>query len=116
MKKRDDIIAGLVCISMILHVVGYFFWQYITIVNLYYVSIYFLIMNVGLAFMLTLDGRFWRYVSIGMFSLGGGFLYMEFAGDPQHWTNVDIATFTFIGVNSLLLSRWIEKQKEKQKQ
>lgn len=67
----------------------------------------------GLAFMLSLNGRFMRYVSVAMFSFGGGFLYMEFAGDPAHWTNTNIATFVFIGVNSLLISRYIEKFKEK---
>lgn len=72
-----------------------------------------MMMNVGLALMLSLEGVFMKYVSVAMFSFGGGFLYMEFAGNPQDWTSTNIWTFAFIGVNSLLISRWIEKYKEK---
>jgi len=111
--KRDDIIGILVGVSLIGHIIGYFFWQYVKIINLYYVSMYFMMMNIGLALMLSLHGVLMRYVSVAMFSFGGGFLYMEFAGDPQNWTNVNILTFMFIGINSLLISRYIEKYKEK---
>lgn len=110
---KDAIISLLVGISLIGHIFGYFFWQYVKVINLYYVSVYFMMMNLGLVLMLSLNGRFMKYVSVAMFSFGGGFLYMEFAGDPQNWTYTNLATFIFIGVNSLLISRWIEKYKEK---
>ena len=72
-----------------------------------------MMMNVGLVLMLSLSGNIMRYISVAMFVFGGGFLYKEFAGDPQDWTNTNIATFIFIGINSLLISRYIEKYKIK---
>lgn len=72
-----------------------------------------MMMNIGLVLMMSLHGVFGRYVSVAMFTFGGGFLYMELAGDPQNWTNINIASFCFIGVNSLLISRWIETKIKK---
>ena len=114
-KQNENIIGILLGISLFLHLVGYFFWPLVKWVNIYYVSIYFLMLNVGLALMMVAVGKVMKYVSMGMFTFGGQFLFMEFAGDPQDWTNVDLLTLLFICANSLLVSFLIDKYK-KQKQ
>jgi len=112
-QKVENIQSALIFISLVFHLFGYFFWQQIKIINLYYVSVYFMMMNLGLCLVLCNSSRFLHYISTAIFSFGGGFLYMEFAGDPSNWTNVNILTFTFIGANSLLISRYIETKKIK---
>lgn len=112
-KKIEAVQSGLIFVSLVFHLFGYFFWQQVTIINLYYVSVYFMMMNLGLCLVLCNSSRFLHYISTAIFSLGGGFLYMEFSGDPSNWTNVNIITFIFIGANSLLISRYIETKKIK---
>ena len=113
--KREDITALLVGLGLVSHIAGYFFWPLVKAINLYYVSIYFMMINIGIAFMLVFNGGLMRWVNVGLFSFGGGFLYIEFAGNPQDWTGINLATFTFICTNSFLVSHHIDKYKHKHK-
>ncbi len=111
-KRTENIVGAFVAFGLISHIVGYFFWPLIKWVNIYYISIYFLMMNCGLMFMLISKGIIMKYVSTGMFAIGGQFLYMEVAGDPQNWTTVNIWTLGFIFANSLLISYFINRYKK----
>ena len=116
MSKRTENIAGIfVGISLISHVIGYFFWPDIKFVNIYYVSLYFMTTMSGLMFMIISMGVVMKYVSTAMFASGSQFLYMEFAGNPQNWTRTNILTLAFILVNSLLLHYFLDTRKKRLK-
>ena len=112
-KRTENIVGTFVGIALAAHIIGYFFWSLITFMNIYYVSFYFMMLMSGLMFMIISRGIVMKYVSLGMFSLGSQFLFMEFAGDPQNWTQANIWTLVFIFVNSLLLNFFLDKYKKR---
>ena len=111
-KRTETILGWLIGIGLLLHIAGYFFWSFIKVINLYYVSVYFMMMNCGLAFMAVANTKIFKFVSVGMFCFGGQFLFMEFAGKPDDWTRVDLWTFALIGINGFLGSYLIDKYKK----
>ena len=113
-ERQENIMGALVGFALVAHVFSYFLWSYVKVVNIYYVSMYFLLLNLGGMLMLINRGAIVvRYLGVGMFTFGGTFLYMEFAGDPQDWTKTNVITFVFIAINSLLFDTWIERYKKR---
>ena len=114
MNNRTENIAALFSgIGLFSHVLAYFFWSMIKLVNIYYVTVYFLMLMNGLALMIIARGKVMKYVSMGMFALGSHFIYMEFAGDPQDWKPINIITLVFIFANSMLISYLLERYKKR---
>ena len=111
-KEHENILASAVFMSFILHMVSYFFWSYVTVVNIYYVTVYFSMFCNGFAFMVVSRTKWFKVVANLMFFLGSYFLYMEFKRDPSDWTFYDIGAFLLLGATSLLMSFIIEKIKK----
>ena len=112
-KSKNDLAAGLVFFSFLSHIFGYFFWQEIKIVNIFYVTIYFNMFVHGFVFMMLMNGQVWRVVSTLMFWVGSQLLYMELWRNPMDWTNTDVWVLIFTGINAVLISFLMDKLKHR---
>lgn len=70
-----------------------------------------MMINMGLVFMMSLNGSAAKYIASGMYLLGCTLLFMEFNGKPEMWTIINHATFILIGLNSLMIINWLDKCK-----
>ena len=114
MNKRLENISGwLLGIGLIGHICGYFLWSFITIINIYYVSLYFLLVNCGLVAMVLGRGKIMKVVSVALFSFAGQFLIMEFMGNPQDWSNRDLVILGMNFGSAMIISSLISNYKKK---
>jgi len=87
-------------IGLIMHYyLGYFLWDKISFINLYYISFYFCMDLWGfIVFMLATKSALLKGAGgLGMV-LGSYFMYMEFH-DPMNWQERDYTMLVMVGMN-----------------
>lgn len=112
-KKKETILALVLFIGLASHfLLGYFFWDEIKIVNIYYVSIYFLCDVFGFVVYLLATSKALKGMgALGMI-LGTFYLYREF-NDPSLWIKRDYITLGLVFVNCFFI--WLLTDKVKNK-
>ena len=111
--KREYIGMGLVLCSIFGHAYAYYFWPEMTIKNLYYISIYFLLYINGFAFSMITQTTFGKVVSGVMMTFGGYLLFIEFSGDPKKWEQWQFWLGFLVILQGFLTVLIIEKLKKK---
>ena len=112
-KKGEEISATFLFISILIHLVSYFFWREIPIKNVYYITAYFVVTNAGLV--LLMISRHFALTAVGtlMVCVGSWFVLMELYGKPMEWTDWNRGTLFLDGLASIFIAAMIEKHKKK---
>jgi hypothetical protein len=114
-KRKENIIAGIMFIGLVSHYLfGYFFWDELTAVNIYYITVYWCMDLWGFTVYLLACGRILKGVgALGML-LGSYFFYMEF-NDPSVWAERDYLTLGLVFSNCFFIWYFTDKIKTKNK-
>ena len=112
-KKKENILAAILFIGLASHFLfGYFFWDEIKAVNIYYVSVYFLCDVFGFVVYLLANSKALKGVgALGMI-LGTFYLYQEF-NDPSLWVQRDYITLGLVFLNSYFIWYFTDRFKDK---
>lgn len=98
-KKKENILALVLFIGLIMHFgIGYFFWDVIKFVNIYYLSIYFLCDVFGFVIYLISTSKILKGIGALTMVLSLYYIYMEF-NDPSFWNVRDYLTLGLLLAN-----------------
>lgn len=112
-KRKENILTAILFIGIILHFgIGYFLWDEITVVNIYYVSVYFLGDVCGFVIFLISQGNLLKGGGMLMMGLSTYYLYMEF-NDPTYWIERDYITLGMVFANVFFIWFFTSKFKDK---
>lgn len=112
-ERKENILASILFIGLGLHFgVGYFFWDEIKVVNIYYVSIYFMVDVFGLVVYLLATGSLLKGIGALGMALGTFYLYKEF-NDPAYWIERDYTTMGLVFANMAFIWYYTDKVKNK---
>ena len=112
-SKKENILAFIIFMGLAMHFgVGYFFWDEIKFVNLYYVSVYFLADACGLVIYIIAHSSWLKGAGAVAMGLGTFYLYKEF-NDPTYWVERDYITLGLVLVNMLFIWLFADKIKNK---
>ena len=112
-KRTEKILSIVLFFGLMSHFLfGYFFWDEIKMVNIYYVSIYFL--TDVCSFIIYLISRTKILKGIGALGmvLSIFYIYMEFQ-DPSYWVERDYLTLALVLVNCGFVWYYTDKFKPK---
>ncbi len=90
--------------------VGYFYWDKVKFVNIYYVSAYFLFDTLGLVIYLVAQSKVLKGIGAITMALSTYYLYMEF-NDPAYWEERDYITLGLVLVNMVFIWLFADKIK-----
>ena len=99
-KKTQDRLAAVMFVGLIAHYYfGYFLWDKISFINLYYMSLYFCMDLFGfVVFMLATKSDFLKATGAAGMLMGSYFMYMEFH-NPMMWEERDYTMLMMVAMN-----------------
>jgi len=83
---RQSTLAFLLLVALSLHIYAYVYWRDWKLVNIYYVTLYFLFYVFSITSYILSSSKWLRLVSTLTLTISGYCLYLEFTGDPSDWT------------------------------
>ncbi|MES2382415.1 MAG: hypothetical protein V4538_15315 [Bacteroidota bacterium] len=113
-KAQETILGWVVFVGLISHFgLGYFFWDVIKVVNIYYVSIYFMVDVMGFVIYLTSrESKMLKGMGALGMVLGTFYLYREF-NNPMYWTERNFITLGLVLSNTFFIWYFTDKIKNK---
>lgn len=114
-KRKENILAVVVFIGLITHFLfGYFFWDEIKFVNIYYVSTYFLCDVLSFTVYLIATAKWLKGIGALGMVLSVFYIYMEFQ-NPTYWVQRDYLTLGLVIVNCGFIWFFTDKATHKNK-
>ena len=88
-KQKETVLGWIIFAGLIFHYLfGYFFWDKIYNVNIYYISAYFLMDVMGLVIFIIATTKFLKGIGAAGMLFGSYYFYMEFR-NPMVWNDID---------------------------
>ena len=91
-SAKQSNLAFLLLMALSLHIYAYVYWRDWKLVNIYYVTLYFLFYIFSLTLYIIASNKWLKLVSTLTLTISGYCLYLEFTGDPSNWTWQNMAS------------------------
>jgi len=112
-KNKESILAVVLFVGLVSHFgIGYFFWDTIKFVNIYYLSIYFLCDVFGFIIYLIATYKILKGVGALTMVLSLYYIFMEF-NNPSFWVERDYLTLGLCLTNCLFIWFFTDKVKSR---
>jgi len=112
-KNKESILAVVLFVGLVSHFgIGYFFWEEIKFVNVYYLTVYFLFDVFGFVVYLLATSKALKGIGALSMVVSLYYIYMEF-NNPSFWVERDYLTLGLTLANCAFIWFFTDKFKNK---